>query len=116
MVVSVIVIDDDEDTVRLFSEFLIEKGVKVIGQGYDGTAAIKLYKEKKPGVVLIDLNMPNGSGFHAIKKIKEFDPKAKIIAVTADGSSSTEEKLEKMNVQLVLKPFNMEEIISRIHN
>jgi two-component system chemotaxis response regulator CheY len=116
MVVSVIVIDDDEDTVRLFSEFLIEKGVKVIGQGYDGVTAIKLYKEKKPGVVLIDLNMPNGSGFHAIKKIKEFDPKAKIIAVTANGSLSAEEKLEKMNIPLVLKPFNMEEIISRIHN
>ena len=116
MGISVIVIDDDEDTVRLFSEFLIEKGVKVIGQGYDGITAIKLYKEKKPNVVLIDLNMPNGSGFHAIKKIKEFDPKAKIIAVTANGSLSAEEKLEKLNVPLVLKPFNMEEIISRINN
>ena len=33
---SVIVIDDDEDTVRLFSEFLEEKGVSVIGNGFDG--------------------------------------------------------------------------------
>lgn len=32
---SVIVVDDDKDTVRLFSEFLQEKGIKVIGQGYD---------------------------------------------------------------------------------
>ena len=65
---SVIVIDDDEDTVRLFSEFLEEKGIKVVGNGYDGITAIKLYKEKKPDVVLIDMMMPNGSGFHAIKK------------------------------------------------
>ena len=43
---SVIVIDDDEDTVRLFSEFLEEKGIKVVGNGYDGVTAIKLYKEK----------------------------------------------------------------------
>ena len=32
---SVIVIDDDEDTVRLFSEFLEENGIHVIGNGFD---------------------------------------------------------------------------------
>ena len=76
---SVIVIDDDEDTVRLFSEFLEEKGINVIGNGFDGVTAIKLFKETKPDVVLIDLNMPNGSGYYAIKKIKEINSKAKII-------------------------------------
>lgn len=113
---SVIVVDDDKDTVRLFSEFLQEKGIKVIGKGYDGVTAVKLYKGKKPDVVLIDLNMPNGTGFYAIKKIQEFDPNAKIIAVTADGSSSTEEKLEKLKVPMIQKPFNMDQIISKINN
>ena len=47
--------------------------------------------------MLNNLNMPNGSGFYAIKKIQEIDPKAKIIAVTADTSTVTEEKLEKLN-------------------
>jgi len=113
---SVIVVDDDQDTVRLFSEFLQEKGINVIGKGYDGVTAVKLYKQKKPNVVLIDLNMPNGSGFYAIKKIQEFDSKANIIAITADGSSSTEEKLEKLNVPRIQKPFNMEQVISTINN
>ena len=66
---SVIVIDD-EDTVRLFSEFLEENGINVIGNGFDGVSAVKLFKETKPDVVLIDLNMPNGSGFYAIKKFR----------------------------------------------
>ena len=85
MTKSVIVIDDDEDTVRLFSEFLEEHDINVIGNGFDGITAVKLFKETKPDVVLIDLNMPNGSGFYAIKKIQTIDPKAKIIAVTAAG-------------------------------
>ena len=42
--------------------------------------------------------MPNGSEFYAIKKIQEFDAKAKIIAVSADGSPPTEEKLDKLNI------------------
>ena len=68
---SVIVIDDDEDTVRLFSEFLEEHDINVIGNGFDGVTAVKLFKETNPDVVLIDLNMPNGSGFYAIKKFKK---------------------------------------------
>ena len=113
---SVIVIDDDEDTVRLFSEFLEEKGINVIGNGFDGITAVKLFKKTKPDVVLIDLNMPNGSGFYAIKKIQDIDPKAKIIAITADGSYSVEEKLEKLNIPLIHKPFKMDQIISIIHS
>ena len=113
---SVIVIDDDEDTVRLFSEFLEEHGINVIGNGFDGITAVKLFKKTKPDVVLIDLNMPNGSGFYAIKKIQDIDPKAKIIAVTADGSFATEEKLEKLNIPLIQKPFKMDQVISIIQN
>ena len=113
---SVIVIDDDEDTVRLFSEFLEENGIDVIGNGFNGSTAVKLFKETKPDVVLIDLNMPNGSGFYAIKKIQDIDPKARIIAVSADGDYTTEEKLEKLNIPLIQKPFKMDKIISIIQN
>ncbi len=113
---SVIVIDDDEDTVRLFSEFLEENDINVIGNGFDGITAVKLFNETKPDVVLIDLNMPNGSGFYAIKKIKEIDPKAKIIAITADGSYSAEEKLEKLHIPLIQKPFKMDQVISIIRS
>lgn len=59
--------------------------------------------------------MPNGSGFYAIKKF-EFDSKANIITITADGSSSNEEKLEKLNVPRIQKPFNMNQVISPINN
>jgi DNA-binding NtrC family response regulator len=113
---SVIVIDDDEDTVRLFSEFLEEHEINVIGNGFDGVSAVKLFKETKPDVVLIDLNMPNGSGFYAIKKIQKIDPTAKIIAVTADSSSATVEKLDKLKISMIQKPFKMDQVISKINN
>jgi len=58
--------------------------------------------------------LDNLSGFYAIKKIQEINPKAKIIAVSGDSSYSTEEKLEKLSIPLINKPFNMEQIISII--
>jgi len=113
---SVIVIDDDEDTVRLFSEFLEENKIHVVGKGYDGKMAIELYQEKKPDCVLIDMMMPNGSGIYAIKKIREMDSKVKIIAVTGDSRFTTEQKLEKLKIPVIYKPFKMNEVISKILN
>ena len=108
---SVVIIDDDEDTVRLFSELLQENGIEVVGTGYDGKTAIRLYKEKKPNVILIDMMMPNGSGFYAIKKIQEIDSKAKIIAISGDGTFLTKEKLKKLNVEFIQKPINIQKFL-----
>lgn len=113
---SVIVIDDDEDTVRLFSEFLEENKIHVVGKGYDGKMAVELYQEKKPDCVLIDMMMPNGSGIYAIKKIREMDSEVKIIAVTGDSRFTTEQKLEKLKIPVIYKPFKMNEVISKILN
>ena len=116
MTKSVIVVDDDEDTVRLFSEFLEENKIQVIGKGYDGKTAVELFQEKKPDCVLIDIMMPNGSGFYAIKKIREINSNAKIIAVTGDGRFTTEQKLEKLGIPVIYKPFKMNEVIEKIHS
>ena len=113
---SVIVIDDDKDTVRLFSELLEENGVEVIGKGYSGKDAISLFEKKRPDVILIDIMMPDGSGFYAIRKIHEKNPNAKILAVTADTTSQTEEKLKKISIDVIYKPFDIKQIISKINN
>ncbi len=98
---SVIVIDDDEDTVRLFSEFLEEHKIHVLGKGHDGKTAVELYKEKKPDCVLIDIMMPNGSGVYAIKKIRAINPSAKIIAVTGDSRFTTDQKLKNLKIPVI---------------
>ena len=113
---SAIVIDDDKDTVRLFSELLEENGVDVIGRGYSGKDAISLFEKRRPDVILIDIMMSEGSGFYAIRKIREKNLNAKILAVTADTTSLTEEKLKKISVDIIYKPFDMKQIISKINN
>jgi len=110
--VSVVVIDDDEDTVRLFSELLEENNIHVIGNGFSGKNAVSLYIDKKPDVVLIDIMMSDGNGIYAIKKIREINSNAKIIVVTADNTLRTEGKLF---APLITKPFKIEKIVSMIN-
>lgn len=110
MVKTAIVIDDDADTVEIFSDLLEENHVKIIGKGYTGREAIDLFNEKQPDVVFVDIMMPDGTGFHAIREIRKIKENAKIIAVTADMKSITEEKLRKLKTPVVYKPFDMTKI------
>lgn len=112
---SVIVIDDDRDTVQVFCEFLSIKGIDVLGNGYNGEEAVELYKKLKPDIVFCDVMMPERDGFYALKKIRSIDPNAKVIMVTADMTSDTEEKLKELNANAVIyKPYEIDGIMKTI--
>lgn len=106
-----IVIDNDKNIVMLLSDLLKISGVKVVGQGYNGSDAVELYKKLKPDVAFIDIMMLGMDGFYALKKIRAYDPNAKVVAVTADLDSETVERLEALKISaIVYKPFDVKEI------
>jgi len=112
---SVIVVDDDRDTVEVFCEFLSIKGIDVLGNGYNGEEAVELYEKLKPDIVFCDVMMPQYDGFYALKKIRGIDPNAKVIMVTADMTSDTEEQLKKLNATAVVyKPYEIDGIMETI--
>jgi two-component system, chemotaxis family, chemotaxis protein CheY len=113
----VIVVDDDIDTVEVFSEYLVMKGYELVGKGYNGKDAVELYKKFKPDVVMLDIMMPEYDGFYALEKIREMDPDSRFVMVTGDLTNSTKKKLEDFKVTgLVYKPFDINEVISVIEN
>ena len=112
---SVIVVDDDWDTVEVFCEYLKIKGLDVIGTGYNGEEAVELYEKFKPDILFCDVMMPNYDGFYALKKIRSIDPNAKVIMVTADMTTDTEEQLKKLNASAVVyKPYEIDSIMETI--
>ena len=110
---NVIVIDDDPDTVEVFSEYLNFKGAKVIARGRNGKEAVELYKKHTPDIIFCDIMMPKYDGFYAVKKILKFDPNAKIILVTADLSTDTEKKIANVGVSaVVFKPYDIDKVMN----
>lgn len=109
--ITCIVIDDDKTIASLFSEILEYMGFNVLAEGYNGSDAVTLYKEHHPDLVFTDIMMPITDGFYAIEKIKELEPNAKFVVVTADSTLETKEKLEKLAIAAIIyKPFNQNEI------
>ena len=70
-------------------------------KAYNGKEAVKLYTEHRPDLTLMDIRMPEMQGDEAIDKIRDMDPEANIIAVTAYNYSE-----EDLGVQVVRKGFS----------
>ena len=79
-----ILIADDHPVVRegLTSMINRETDFKVIGEAKNGVEAVKLARELKPDIVLMDLRMPELDGVEAIKQITATEPSIKFIILT----------------------------------
>ncbi len=109
--ITCIVVDDDRNTTKIFSEILELMGLQVMGIGFSGSEAVCLYKQHRPNVAFIDIMMPKSDGLYAIEKVLKFDPNAKVVVVTADLTLETQLKLSKMNITAIIyKPFSQHEI------
>lgn len=120
MKTTAIVIDDDKDTVDVFSEYLTTKNITVLAKGRNGKQAIELYKKYKPNIVLMDVMMPDHDGVFGLREIRRLDPNSKIILVTASVSNQTYERLVELNASAVVyKPYDIDhllDIIDRVKN
>lgn len=79
-----VLIVDDHDLVRHGIRKLLEdaNGINVVGEASSGEDAVKVAKETRPQVVLMDVMMPGIGGMEATRKLVHFDPDIKVLAVT----------------------------------
>jgi DNA-binding NarL/FixJ family response regulator len=72
---------DDEDTFRDIArnQLANDQGFEIIGEASDGADAVDLYNRVMPDVVVMDVQMPNMTGFEATVRILEQHPEAVII-------------------------------------
>lgn len=111
-----VVIVDDASFMRGSLEFIIKNaGHEVVGMGKDGEEALRLYKDLKPDIVTMDILMKKMDGLSALKAIKEYDPKAKVIMVTALGQETKEKEAGSLGAMgYIRKPFKQEQIVDEI--
>ncbi len=109
--INVVIVDDDEDSLQLMSQYLKLKDVNIVGEAKDGKSAVELYSEKKPDLIITDMKMPEYDGVYVIKEVKKIDPNAKIIVVTA----YQEYEFDKNAVfATLIKPYNVDELLAKI--
>ena len=111
-----IVVDDDKETVTLFSEILSANNIEVVGKGYNGQEAAFLYQKLKPDVIFLDVIMPVYDGIYGITKIREMNPDAIVIITTNQMTINAQIALNKLRPSAIIKePIDVDEIIKKVN-
>ncbi|MDZ3744455.1 response regulator transcription factor [Pseudoglutamicibacter cumminsii] len=107
---------DDEPTLA----DLVAMGVRMLGWEatvcHDGLEAVQLTREINPDIVVLDWMLPGIEGPEVLKRIRGFKPELPALFLTAKDSAN--ERIEGLAVggdDYVTKPFNLEELLLRLH-
>ena len=95
-----VLVVDDHDLVRMgISRMLADSAdIEVVGEADSGDMALKLAKQLRPDVVLLDVNMPNIGGLEATKRLVQLDMGIKILAVSSMSAQPYPSMLLKAGV------------------
>jgi two-component system chemotaxis response regulator CheY len=110
----VLVVDDSGLARRTCREILEAEGY-VVTEAPDGLAALEQYFVDRPDVVLLDLVMRGMYGLDVLEKLREMDPDARVVVVSADVQSSSQEMSGQAGAKaFVNKPFDRAELVRAV--
>jgi len=110
---SVLVVDDDVRILRMMQRILELEGHRVLTVS-NGEAALGVFDEETPDLVLLDIIMPGVDGYTACQRIREFS-QIPIIMVTVKGKD--DDKIQGLDAgadDYVIKPFSAKELAARV--
>jgi DNA-binding NarL/FixJ family response regulator len=88
-----VLIAEDESHSRLFLKAIVTSmNCEVVGEAGTGVETIELYRQLKPHILLLDINLPNKTGEEVLKEIRAEFPRAFVIVVTSVSDQETVEK------------------------
>lgn len=101
-----VLIVDDSHFMRNLLRQILEEEYHIVGEAANGAEAVKLYKERDPDVVMMDIVMPKCNGIKATAAIKKIDPDARVIMCTSVGQREKMKLAVKAGADgYVTKPF-----------
>jgi CheY-like chemotaxis protein len=103
----VLIVDDEPELTDVVREYLQEIYEVVVA--HSGAAALASFRQKRPDVVFLDVNMPGPSGVEVLKELRRADPTLPVIMITVNTEAAVlEECLREGAFAYVPKPFNLQ--------
>lgn len=115
----ILIIDDEPINLAVLEELLEMAGYSNVTCELNPIHAVALYKEQSFDLVLLDLNMPEMSGFEVMDKFKDINVTTAppVLVLTALGDKETKiQALTSGASDFLSKPFDHEEVLSRVYN
>ena len=110
-----LIIEDDGNIAELLRLYLEKDGFEVT-HATDGGEGLEMYRVFKPDIVLLDIMLPVMDGWSVLREIRALDAHVYVIMLTAKGD--TPDKISGLEMgadDYVTKPFEVKELLARIH-
>ena len=109
---SKVLLVDDSGLARRSTRRILERAGYQVVEAEDGMAAIEQYFVEKPDVVLLDLVMKGMYGLEVLAKLREMDPGACVVVLSADIQTSSREMVQAAGAAGFLnKPADAQEML-----
>ncbi|HOB42298.1 MAG: response regulator [Bacillota bacterium] len=111
---TVLVVDDAAFMRMRAGKLLSQSGYEVI-EAENGLDALNKYTEYEPDLVLMDITMPVMDGLTAVREIRQVDPEAKIIMVSAMGQQAMVIEAIKLGAKdFIVKPYEPDNVLASV--
>jgi DNA-binding response OmpR family regulator len=108
-----LVVDDDADIRELVRQLLERAGLEVFDEP-DGRAALRVFHEARPDVVLLDVAMPELDGWRTLERIRDLSDVPVLMLTAKDAEADRVRGLRSGADDYVVKPFAREELVARV--
>ena len=113
----ILIVDDQAATVRLLEGILQEAGYTAVTSTTNPREVCDLHRNNRYDLILLDLQMPGMDGFHVMKDLKEVETDGYLPVLTLTSQPSFKVPALKAGAKdFVAKPFELEEVLTRVHN
>jgi len=103
----ILIVDDDPSMRYSLNRMMDGQGLQ-LSLAKNGAEALERFEQDRPDLVVMDIKMPGRSGLEVLREIKEKDPKALVILMTAFGTTETAIEAMKFGAfDYILKPFDI---------
>ena len=112
-----VLIVDDEENIVISLKFLMEKAGYQVASAEDGAAAAELVESFQPDVVLLDVMLPQLSGYEVLRRIRQSEESESIsvIMLTARGREAEAAKGRALGAdRYVTKPFSTRDLVREV--
>ena len=112
----ILVVDDSIVSRKMLRKLFESEGHEVF-DAVNGKDGYEQYVKLSPDVVTMDITMPEMNGIESLRLIKEHDPNAKVILITAAGQLEKKAEADSLGAVCYLtKPYDNKEILAAINN
>ncbi len=107
-----LLVDDSSLARRSLRTILEAEGFQVV-EAQDGMTALERYFLEKPDIVMLDLVMKGMYGLDVLSKLRELDPAARVIVVSADVQESSRQLVEAAGASgFITKPVQRDHVLA----